>query len=483
MSEKTQHVAGCASTATARNHCDAVTEASKLAALRINPEEHAEAQSLTRPTLITVSETALLLRVSESWVRRHLVELPVIRCGRLLRIDAEELNRKIEFGKSLKSERVNMTPRRYQRGSVFLDRNVWKGMFRLDTPSDKRKQKKVTLGTRKELPNKTDAREKLAEIMKEMMKSGSPPSTKAKKFSELVEDWKKTEGVTLGRSTLTHYSNTLRACVLPTFGERDIPTIDRNSIQLFLAEQAKNYSLSYLRSMRITLCMVLGWAEKSGLIQQPHGWLQGIRLPRETHGRTVTRMELKPEITLRIIARMQEPYATLALCLASVGCRGEEAVGLQPDDLDANDILHIRRVIYGGQVESLKKEQHLQLDPVVHASLIQRMRTLGTGAKWIFHSRAGTPINLGNARRRHLHPATRACGVKIGGWHDFRHSVVRAMRRANVNPVVISGVVGHKSVELAPEVYDRASSDDMGQALSLVGKRLLPPMLPGESAQ
>src|ERR1039458_2028478 len=107
--------------------------ASNLAALRANRAEHADANSFTSPSLITVKEAALLLRVSESWVRRHLVELPVIHCGRLLRIDANELNRKIESGKSLKSERVNMTPRRYQRGSVFLDRNVWKGMFRLDT--------------------------------------------------------------------------------------------------------------------------------------------------------------------------------------------------------------------------------------------------------------------------------------------------------------------------------------------------------------
>jgi excisionase family DNA binding protein len=228
MSEKTQYVVGRASTATARKRCDAVTEASKLAALGINPGELAETDSLARPSLITVSETALLLRVSESWVRRHLGELPVIRCGRLLRIDADELKRKIEYGKSLKSERVNMTPRRYQRGSVFLDRNVWKGMFRLDTPDGKRMQKKVTLGPRKELPNKTDARDKLAEIMKEMMKPGaSPSSTKAKKFSELVEDWKKTEGVTLGRSTLAHYSNTLRACVLPTFGEQIQPVVSQ----------------------------------------------------------------------------------------------------------------------------------------------------------------------------------------------------------------------------------------------------------------
>jgi hypothetical protein len=55
------------------------------------------------------------------------------------------------------------------------------------------------------------------------------------------------------------------------------------------------------------------------------------------------------------------------------------------------------------------------------------------------------------------------------------------MRRANVNPVVIAGVVGHKSVELAAEVYDRASRDDIRLALSVMSKQLLPTVLPNQS--
>jgi integrase len=195
------------------------------------------------------------------------------------------------------------------------------------------------------------------------------------------------------------------------------------------------------------------------------------------------RTELKPEQTLAIIARLKEPYATLVLFLATLGRRIEEAVGLQPDDLDSDNILRIRRIIYDGDVEELETEQVLPLDATVHADLICRLRTLGEGQKWVFPSRAGTPISPGNARRRYLHPAAKAIGVKIGGWHDFRHTLVRTMRRGGVNPVVISGVVGHKSVELAAEVYDRASSADIGQALSLAGKQLLPKVLPNDLMQ
>ena len=51
-----------------------------------------------------------------------------------------------------------------------------------------------------------------------------------------------------------------------------------------------------------------------------------------------------------------------------------------------------------------------------------------------------------------------------------------------MHPVVVSAVVGHKSVELAPEVYDRANQNEIREALSLVGKQLLPNLLPSAVA-
>src|ERR1700733_1222661 len=95
-------------------------------------------------------------------------------------------------------------------------------------------------------------------------------AAKTKKFSELVTEWKANEGAALGRATMAHYTNALRADVIPTFGDHDIQTINRKSIQSFLAKQAKKYSRSSLRSMRLVLCMTLGWAEKNGEIQQPN---------------------------------------------------------------------------------------------------------------------------------------------------------------------------------------------------------------------
>jgi len=115
---------------------------------------------------------------------------------------------------------------------------------------------------------------------------------------------------------------------------------------------------------------------------------------------------------------------------------------LRPHDLDENNVLHIRRVVYQGKVEVLEKEPLLLLDSVVHADLIRPIRVSGVGKKWVFQSRAGTPVDSGNVRRRFLHPAE--VGVKFGGWHQFRHTLTRMMRRAGVNAVMVSGTLGHK---------------------------------------
>jgi len=78
-----------------------------------------------------------------------------------------------------------------------------------------------------------------------------------------------------------------------------------------------------------------------------------------------------------------------------------------------------------------------------------------------------------NARKRHLHPAAAAVGVQIGGWHDFRHTLSRTLRRAGVHPVVVRDTLHQSKVDLAMNVYDKASAEDIRAGLKVVSKKLL----------
>ena len=62
----------------------------------------------------------------------------------------------------------------------------------------------------------------------------------------------------------------------------------------------------------------------------------------------MVRAELKPEQALAIVERLKEPYSTMVLLVASLGRRIEEAMGLQPGDLNENNVLHSGVWFMGG---------------------------------------------------------------------------------------------------------------------------------------
>ncbi len=269
-------------------------------------------------------------------------------------------------------------------------------------------------------------------------------------------------------STLSHYENALRAYVVPTFGSRKISTINREDIQIFLAERAKKYSESTLRSMRVVLGLTLGWAKACE-------WLQinpcaDIKLPRETGGRKVVRTVLTAEQVNAITEELEEPYATLVLFLAASGLRIGEAIAVKDTDFDGN-VLHVTRRIYDGDEDAVKSEHSKRKLPI-DSELLSRMRALGVG-EWIFRSREGTPVNPGNALKRYVRPAAKKLGIEIGGWHDFRHSLTTHMRRNGAHPKVISGILGHSKVDLAMNTYDHADVEDFRQPLAVVSGQLL----------
>jgi integrase len=241
--------------------------------------------------------------------------------------------------------------------------------------------------------------EEWTEQPKQAEQPKAPATAEAKLFSSLAERWKAARGPALGRSTFKHYCDALRAYVLPTFGDRPYAKITNEEIQVFINKQAERYSPSVLKSTRLVLSFVLGWAKTQR--ELPDNPAKGIYTPRATGSRSRTR--------------------PLVLTLVYLGVRGEYAVGLKPNDLDADNVLHFRRYIYDRQVYPLDKEELFPLDAVVHAELISRLRSLGGNHGWTFRTKAGTPFSvLDNGRKRYLHAAAKAVGVTVGRWHDFR---------------------------------------------------------------
>jgi integrase len=436
---------------------------------------------LSQPSLISVREAATFLGVSETWVRRHQHELPVVRTGRLVRFDSVLLWRqfrgKQSVGNRLKNgEKVKSQLQRYQRGYVYKTgkkQKVWYGMWREDirTPDGEtvRRQKNVRLGTLAELPTRTAAHEKLAE---HVGRSNKPSFDLT--LADVAKRWEEAVVPTIKSSTANHYQNALRMYILPYFGQQQISAIGRYDVEKFLAEQAKKYSRNTLRGMRVSLGIVLTWAVDCGwLADNP---CSGIRLPHGT-GKRIVRTVLKPEQVVAIVQRLHEPYATLVLLLAVTGLRIGEAIGIKQSDFDG-DVLKIQRRIYEGKAGETKTKDSNRSLPIP-ALLLNRLHALG-GQEWIFRSRENTPINPGNALKRYIRPVTKALGIPLGGWHDFRHTLTTGLLRSGVSPKVVSDILGHSDVEITLNVYDHPETENFRGPLGAVADQLLRDVMKSE---
>jgi len=442
--------------------------------------------ALDSNSLLTVVAVAQRLQVSECWVRRHQQQLGCVRVGGSVRFYWARVESYVRSNSSqvivLPTESPSREPkgeimfsRRYQEGCVFKqgkEKPVWIGKWRVDQLTADgqivRRQVKRKLGTLKDLPTKTDARR----AMQAAMGDTSKPKPASLRFPELVTRWSQVVGPTLKHSSFTHYSDALRG-VTPAFQSLSLEEIDRYMVGRFIQSKAARYSRATLKSFRTSLSLVLGWAVSCGWIDKNP--VAGIRLPRQCGGTRVERQALTEADALRLAEALVEPYSTLVLLLYSTGLRISEACALTWQDLE-DASLRIERRLYGGKVDEVKtrgSSRRLPLPPPIHQRLLSLRKANDVDSSWIFQASNGRPLTPTNIRTRHLRPTAKRLGIRIGGLHDFRHTVTQRLRRAGVHPKVVASLLGHSQVSLAMDVYDHVDESDLRPALEKVSGHLV----------
>lgn len=82
-------------------------------------------------------------------------------------------------------------------------------------------------------------------------------------------------------------------------------------------------------------------------------------------------------------------------------------------------------------------------------------------------------VNPGNALKRYIRPAVRSLEIKIGGWHDLRHTLGTTLRKHGWSAKVRADILGHSSLRVTDGVYDHADQDDFREALGGIASELL----------
>lgn len=71
----------------------------------------------------------------------------------------------------------------------------------------------------------------------------------------------------------------------------------------------------------------------------------------------------------------------------------------------------------------------------------------------VFATRRGTLVNPTNLRKRSFEPLLEKAGLPTIRFHDLRHTCATLLLSSNVNPKIVSEMLGHATIAITLDTY------------------------------
>lgn len=269
---------------------------------------------------------------------------------------------------------------------------------------------------------------------------------------EFIErEWKPRVFPTLEPSTQSSYRANIQRYVLPWLRDQRLRDVRRGDVQGWLAALSKSgLARQSVKNAWAVLSAVFRAAVDWGCVEDNPA--RGVRLPpRQPKPRQFLP---SPEQVAAIFAQLPEPSYSLALLLIAAGLRVGEAVGLHWEDVDfTTRTLTVCRDVWHGKIDSPKyeaSERVVPLGPILLANLRRRAKE---PERWVFETRAGTPVDPHNLAQRQLHPVLERLGFPRFSWHRLRKLHSTYLADQGVAPRVLQAQLGHSDAAMTLNLY------------------------------
>ena len=155
----------------------------------------------------------------------------------------------------------------------------------------------------------------------------------------------------------------------------------------------------------------------------------------------------------------------------TTGLRQGELLGLKWEDVDLEDaVLRVRRTLtrHKGRLllsdpKTKRSRRTVQLTDTaveaLRAHLTHQMEEMGRlgdlyrDQGLVFATEKGTPVNPSNLRERSFAPLLKRAGLSPIRFHDLRHTCATLLLSRNVNPKIVSEMLGHATVAITLDTY------------------------------
>jgi integrase len=255
-------------------------------------------------------------------------------------------------------------------------------------------------------------------------------------------------------SSFRRYENMVRLHIKPHLGSVRLDKLNTLQLQdLYLDKLDEGLSARTVRYVHVTLNKALKDAVRWELV--PRNVAQAAKPPRQ-HKKEITPLN-KEQIKALFKAADGDALYALYVLAVTTGMRQGELLGLKRDDVDlVAGTLQVRRTVYNGKVGAPKTSsgrRTIKLAQLAIRALTEHLEA-EKGSEWLFPNGKGTPISCQNLHNRSWKPLLTKAGLpRTTRFHDLRHTSATLLLMQNVNPKIVSEMLGHADVTITLNTY------------------------------
>jgi integrase len=351
-----------------------------------------------------------------------------------------------------------MARKRYQKGCVILQGNVWYGRYRDDVVQQdgtvKRILRNTPLGSKKEFPTKRLAERRLELLLHRINAPEYRPGRVAT-LNEFAERWK-VEILSKGKDSSQGADKShLTRHILSYLGKLRLDAIGVENQQTFVTHLADEVSYKSVLNILSTLSSILDTAKNWGYVcesvDQTKLVLPGRGIRKEAACFTADHLR-------DILQIAENPWRLMWASAALLGLRAGEILGLKAENIDLQTrTLSVRQSAWRGKIQTTKNEASentLPIPAVLEGLFREYLKTWKPNPLGLlFCNRNGRAYTSQKVVEYHLWPLLDALKIKRAGFHAFRHAHTTLLLDGGASPKVAQRQLRHSDPRVTLGIY------------------------------
>ncbi len=287
----------------------------------------------------------------------------------------------------------------------------------------------------------------------------------------------------MARSTQIRYEGVIKNHLKPHFGSVCLRDITVLAVDRYITGLGKlNLSHESMDKIRDVLSGILGSAVRYELLVKNPA--EGVRLPKPKRGKR-SKPYITPEQFNELLAKIQEPYATMVYVAVYTGLRASELVGLRWRNVHEDSITVDERCCRGDW--GAPKSDASNATVAVNRSVIERIQRLkslvvevkaGCAVRkyavvksagpddLVFQSvTKGAPMRDNNILVRHLKPAAKPMGIPWVNWQVLRRSFATWLKMSGADVKDAQALMRHSRASTTLDIYQQFVPESQRRAV------------------